>query len=95
MKMTRELKKKLEDHVPFFVKNITLAPKFEIEMQHPTINCSGLSNKLGFQAKACDSVSRNSDFLKCLLRPHFRRTGIAVVCPCLDMVVSILFFSCV
>lgn len=63
-------------------------------MQHFTINCTGLSNKLGFQAKACDSVSGKSDFLKCLLRPHFRRTGIAV-CPGLYMVVSILFFFCV
>lgn len=63
-------------------------------MQHFTINCTGLSNKLGFQEKACDSVSGKSDFLKCLLRPHFRRTGIAV-CPGLYMVVSILFFFCV
>lgn len=83
--------KRFKDHVSFFVKNMKSVPELEIEMQHVTINCSGLSNKLGFQAKACDSVSANSDFLKCLLRPHFRRTGIAV-CPCLYMVASILFF---
>lgn len=80
--------------MPFFVKIMKLAPEFEIETQHFTINCLGLSNTLGFQAKAYDSVSGNSGFLKCLLRPHFRRTGIAV-CPCFYMVVSILFFCCV
>lgn len=37
--------------MPFFVKNMKLAPKFEVEMQHFTINCSGLSNKLGFKQK--------------------------------------------